>query len=126
MYAKILALIARAIAKNHGFIFPDNVDILRHESARAYLYTSDAEAALEVIDQYLAENEIDFAALEVANGYIMPAPAPVVAKAPKIDWLSLRKLVDDTYKIWGVERAARSTFEQYEIDPMNVMTSRNI
>lgn len=123
MYAEVLALIARAIAKNHGFVFPESIDILRHESARAYLYTSDAEIALEVIDQYLGQNKIEFKDLEVADGYIMPAlnTASVLTDPLKLTWEAVDQLVENMYKVWGVTRSERSTLDQYETDRLNAI-----
>lgn len=123
MYAEILALIARAIAKNHGFILSDDADILRMPSARALLYTSDAEAALEVINGYLMENEIEFADLEVENGYIMPSAVPIetAPAASKLDWAMVDQLVRNMYGVWGVKRADRATFDQYESDRVDAI-----
>jgi hypothetical protein len=56
---EVIELIAREMAKNHGYNLPDG-DLTESESPKVFLFVSDAEIALKVIAIYLAENDLQF------------------------------------------------------------------
>jgi len=59
---KLVQLLARNIALNHGYTLPDG-DLNESNSPRAFLFMSDAEIGLQVIASYLAENNLHFETL---------------------------------------------------------------
>ena len=116
-YREILERIARAIAKNHGFDYTGS-DMLAIQSPRAYLYTSDAEVALEVIDQYLGEHEIGFADLKVPRDNVTPVTPTSASQSDQVfpTWEQLTEWVEKLYKFWNCDASDRFLCEQYELD----------
>lgn len=125
MYSEILEIVALAIAKNHGYVFSGNSSentILTSQSARAYLFTADAEVALETINRYLIENEIEFSDLEVEQAYIFPViNQPAQKETLTIDWAKINKLVESLYEESGIVRSERSACEQYKSDKIEAI-----